>query len=198
MNRRLHILLTRHRRLLAALLAAAAVILLASPDTDPQGSAPVVIARQELAGGAQIEGGSLSVIRVPTALLPARALTDVSQAAGQTLVADRSRGTILTAADLLSAPRAGPGRALTGVRLSDSSLLPMLRVGQRVTIVTASDGSQAQVLARSAVIRAISRASDDGSLTGSPEPVILVSTDPQSAARIAIQASGQGVGVVME
>lgn len=198
MNRRLHILLTRHRRLLAALLAAAAVILLASPDTDPQGTVPAVVARRALSGGAQIDGSGLSVIRVPAALLPDQALTDLDQTSGQTLVADRPRGTILTRADLLSAPRAGPGQAITGVRLADPSLVPMLRVGQKVTIVTSSDRSQAEVLARSAVIRAISRAAADGALASTPEPVILVSTDPDSAARIATEGSAQGVGLVME
>ncbi|AXE39522.1 SAF domain-containing protein [Acidipropionibacterium virtanenii] len=198
MNRRLHILLTRHRRLLAALLAAAAVILLASPDTDPQGTRPVIVARKALSGGSQIGSAEIAVVRVPAALVPDQALISVDKAAGQTLVADRSRGSILTEADLLSAPRAGPGRALTGVRLSDPSLLPMLRVGMVVTIVTVSDGSQAVVLARSAVIRAISHTSSQGSLAAGTEPVIVVSTDPQSAARIATQSSGQGVGVVME
>lgn len=136
--------------------------------------------------------------RMPSALAPQGALAGPEQAAGKILVSDRARGSVLTVTDLLTSPQAGPGRALTGVRLADPSLLAMLQVGQRVTVVVASDGQEAEVLARSAVIRAIPAAGSDGALSSAPEPVIVVSTDPSSAARIATHASGQGVGIVME
>lgn len=174
------------------------MLLIASPGADGAATTPVLVARASLAGGQTLAAGDLGVAHMPSALVPDGALSGPGQAAGTILVSDRSRGSVLTTADLLTSAKAGPGRALTGVKLADPSLLAMLQVGQRVTVVVEADGQEPQVLARSAVIRAIPAAGSDGALSSDPEPVIVVSTDPSSAARIATHASGQGVGIVME
>lgn len=138
------------------------------------------------------------IVQVPSRLLPAGALDAVDQAVGQTVVADRPRSSILTRSDLLSAPRAGPGQALTAIRVSDPATLAMLRVGQTVRVVMAGDGSQTETLASSAVVRSILDGSSSGDLSTSGEAaVIVVSTDPDGAARIATRASSQGIGIVM-
>ncbi|MCI1748757.1 MAG: SAF domain-containing protein [Acidipropionibacterium sp.] len=114
LGRALHVAIARHRRGLAALLVAAAVWLIAHPGADEQAATvPALTAARPLSGGSQITDAGLAVVQVPSRLLPAGALDAVDQAAGQTLVADRPRGAILTRSDLLSAPRAGPGQALT-------------------------------------------------------------------------------------
>ncbi len=202
--RAVHVFIARHRRGLAALLAALAVWLIAGPRPDAQSTGvPVLAASQALSGGSTLTSAGLRVVQVPTGMVPAGALTGVDQAAGQTLVADRPAGSILTRSDLLSSPRAGPGRALTAIRISDTAPLAMLRVGQTVNVVVAGDGDQTRTLASSAVVRSIlngSALTGSGSgplAAGGETAVIVVSTDPASAARIASQASSESIGIVM-
>lgn len=200
LGRALHVAIARHRRGLAALLVAAAVWLIAHPGADEQAATvPALTAARPLSGGSQITDAGLAVVQVPSRLLPAGALDAVDQAAGQTLVADRPRGAILTRSDLLSAPRAGPGQALTAIRISDPATLAMLRVGQSVRVVMAGDGLEAETLASSAVVKSVlNDSSGAGALSPSGEvAVIVVSTDPDSAARIATRATSQGIGIVM-
>lgn len=203
-GRAVHVFIARHRRGLAALLAALAVWLIAGPRPDEQSpGVPVLTAAQALAGGSTLTSASVRVVQAPAGMVPAGALTSVDQAAGQTVVADRPTGSILTRSDLLSAPRAGPGRALTAIRISDTAPLAMLRVGQTVNVVVAGEADQIRTLASSAVVRSILSGS---ALTGSGSgplaaggdiAVIVVSTDPTSAARIASHASSESIGIVM-
>ncbi|QCV87225.1 hypothetical protein FEZ32_01610 [Acidipropionibacterium jensenii] len=198
-GRALHVLIARHRRGLAALLLAAVVWLIASSSSpSPEAEVAVVAASRQLSGGARIEVSALKMVQMPRRLVPSGALTATSRATGQTLVADRPAGSVLTSADLLGSPRAGPGGALTGITISDPALLAMLQVGQTVSVVVAGDGSRTETLAPSAVVRTILTGSSSGALsTTADHSMVVVSTDPASAARIATHASSQEIGVVI-
>lgn len=199
LGRTLQVFIARHRRGLAAILVAAAVWLVAHPGNDEQAATvPALAAAHPLSGGSQIQRAGLTVVHVPGRLLPTGALETVDQAAGQTLVTDRPQGAILTRSDLLSTPRAGPGQALTAIRISDPATLAMLRVGQSVRVVLAGDGLETETLAPSAVVRSmLNDSSGSNSLSASGEVAVVVSTDPDSAARIATRSTSQGIGIVM-
>ena len=137
----------RRRRLVAAALCAVAVTLLilrfAPPDAR---TVAVLTAAGEVPAGTMIAADDITVARFPADLVPADALSEVSEAAGQTATVALSAGQPLTGSSVLGPGVLGgqaEGTTAATVRVSDPAVLRHIRPGDRVDVVHHPDGAGA-------------------------------------------------------
>lgn len=180
------------RKLLAAALLGAAVYtgttVLAPSPPDP-GSA-VLVATEDVAVGAVLDGQLVRSTRVPDHLVPDGALTEVPEVFGALTTAPLRAGEILT--DLRIAPEGPleglePGLVLAHLPLTVPDLAGTLHPGLRVDVLTTVDGT---VLAEEVLLVQQVRGSESSSDTVS----FLVAVTPEEASRLAAAGSSQAPG----
>ncbi|HCW41468.1 MAG TPA: flagellar biosynthesis protein FlgA, partial [Cutibacterium acnes] len=166
-------MVARHRRGLAALLAALAVLLVASPGMATSSSGrEVIVAAHAIEGGRVIQRSDLHTVRIDPGVLPHETAT-LAQVEGRQASIRITEGTILTSSAVLSGSAVGSGKALVGIHLADSSMVGMLQVGQRVSVVSPSEDGTPHVLTRGAIIRSLPT-SGGGLIQGSPSTELVV------------------------
>ncbi|WP_326833316.1 SAF domain-containing protein [Cutibacterium porci] len=189
-------MVARHRRGLAAILAAIAVLLVASPATSASGR-EVVVAAHAIEGGRVIQPTDVRIVRIDPGILP-HETASLAQVEGHQASVRITEGTILTTSAVLSGSAIGPGKALVGIHVADSSMVGMLQVGQRVSVVSPSEDGTPRILTRGAIIRSLP-SSGGGLIQGSPSTeLVVVSTGSADAAAIAVAGQGQPLGLVVE
>lgn len=125
------------RTLAAALLVAALVVsILEVTHRDP----PAVVFVRDVEAGTALSLDDVAVANVPAHLLPRTALVNVADAAGQVVVAAAEAGEVATTAKFVDVAFSGsPVGEITNivpVRLAEPEIVPLLRHGDTVTIVT--------------------------------------------------------------
>jgi len=187
-----------HRRKLAVVAALGAVltgIAAAAPEGPP--TVEVVRAKRQLAGGAVISPGDLSVERVVAADAPEGAVSDPGALVGQTLAAPIARRQVLTGLAFIST-RVGVahGHVLAPLRLADAELATLLQPGDVVDVLAADPESEkAVVVARAARVVTVPRFDDEASADGSGA-LVLVDVD-SSTARVIARAAVSGTLTVI-
>lgn len=181
-----------HRRTVAALLVAVAVLagLNALTAGSPDG-VPVVVAARTIAGGQQVAGTDLVVVRVPAATLPDGAATDPAEVVGRTVVVDVPARAVLTPSVLLdSAGRARAGALALPVRFGESAAVALLRVGTRVDVLGPADGGSGYgVVAADVRVLALPAAGSGGLIDGGDAPLVLLEVSSAQASAVAAAAS---------
>lgn len=187
------------RRLAAALLAAAALVLAVAPTNavtltateEPQTS--VLVATHDLAAGLTIGPGDLRPTDRTTAQLPDGALVTGIDVAGRVVTGSVRRGEIITDRRLLGpglSASLGTGVVASPVRLVDLEVAALLRPGDRVDILAATqEASTATVIAAGVVVLAIPLAESDDSRGAEPLGLVVVAVDRDTAARLAAAAA---------
>jgi len=161
MDRYLRFIL-RHRRLLAATAAGFAVFFgLSAVTAEPAGRA-VVVAGRDLDSGTRLRASDVHATELPQAAIPNGASADVRDVVGRTTSGALRRGEILTDRRTVRAGPLdgfGPNRVLSVVRVSDPSVLAMLRPGDRVdgVAVSGNDAPKATRVARGAIVVTVPR-----------------------------------------
>jgi Flp pilus assembly protein CpaB len=173
------------RRLLAGVLTAVAVAAgihaVASP---PPAEVPVLVAAHDLPAGAVLAGGDLRTVGFAPGTVPDGVAVD---AAGRTLAAPLRAGEPVTDLRLVGPALTDgyPGLAAVPVRLPDAGMVGLLRVGDRVDLVSADpQGGGAEVVATGVPVLAIPAPTDTGG-SGLPGRLVVVGADPADVARIA-------------
>jgi len=137
MNRALRFVL-RHRRLLASFAAGWAVFFaLAAVTAEPEGQR-VLVAARDLDSGMTVRAADLSAVQVPSEVVPDHPAASVRDVVGRTTSGAIRRGEVLTDRRTIAAGPLdgyGPGRVLAVVRVSDPSVLALLRPGDYVDVV---------------------------------------------------------------
>ena len=193
--------LTWHRRLLAAGLAAAAVATgLGAVRPAPAPTTTVLVSARDLPGGAPLTAEDLRRAELPVAVVPQGALRPGEEPVGRLLTGPVRRGEPLTdvrvlGPGLLAALARTDGEPVVAatVRLDDDGAAALLRPGDRVDVLAAStaatdptapDGSVpgARVLARDVQVLVVPAG------TGAAGSVVVVATDPGTAAALAAAA----------
>jgi Flp pilus assembly protein CpaB len=185
------------RTLLARRLAAGVLVLLAAAMAlrpDPAGAyADVAVATADLRPGVILRTDHVRLQKYPASALPDGALTDVDRLAGATLAGPVRRGEVLTDARVLG-PRlaglnAGPDARVVPLRLSDSAVVDVIRSGDVVDVLGATETdreAQPRVLAVGAVVVLVSAESTRPGAAG--DRVVLVAL-PRTAATAVAGAS---------
>lgn len=152
----------RHRRLLAATATGLAVYFgLSAVTAEPDGRT-VVLASRDVDSGTRLRASDVRETSVPRAFVPAGAAANVRQVVGRTTSGALRRGEVLTDRRTV---RAGPldgfglDRVLAVVRITDPSVLALLRPGDRVDVVAVSgdDSPRAARVARGAIVVTVPR-----------------------------------------
>jgi len=196
--RRLRRLVLARRRLLAAGLAGLAVLTgVRAASLPPVDTVPVLVAADDLAGGATVAADDLTTVDLPEESVPAGAVTAAEDVDGRTLAAPVRRGEPLTDVRLL-APGilAGyPGMVAAPVRVADPAAVRLLSVGDRIDLVAvAPDGGPASVVAASVPVVAVpgsapAGAAEDGLVGGA----LVVVAVPEDGALALAEASVRAV-----
>ena len=173
------------RRLLAALLTAVAVAAgIHAAASPPPSAVPVRVAARDLPAGAVLEAGDLRTVGFAPGSVPDGLADD---AAGRTLAAPLRSGEPVTDLRLVGPALTDgyPGLAAVPVRLPDAGMVDLLRVGDRVDLVSADpQGGGASVVATGVPVLAIP-VPTDASGTGLTGRLVVIGAEPADVARIA-------------
>jgi pilus assembly protein CpaB len=192
--RRLHRRMLLHRRPLAALTAAGAV-LAALQATSPPAPETVAVwtARRDLPGGTVLSESDLASVRFSPKTVPADVVEDPDDVVGLTLAAPMSRGEVVTSLRTLGRGllHGYPGRTAVPLRITDASVVDLLRVGDRVSLVVADpDGRSApRTLVEDVPVVAIPRAEDGIGASGTPGRLVVAAVPDASASEVAAAAA---------
>lgn len=200
--------------MLARRVAAGGLLVLAgitALSSDPGGDyAEVVVADHDLRPGTALTPTDIRLEKRLAATVPDGARTDVGAVVGSTLAGPARRGEVLTDVRLLGsrlaeaaiAPNAGPGARIVPLRLADSALIDLVRVGDIVDVLAApSTGSpeppQAtpRVVATDAVVVLVS--AQPKAQAGDGDRVVLVALPARVANTVAGSALGQAVTLTL-
>lgn len=189
-----------HRRGLAALAAAlATVAILAALRPAPPLTVDVVVAAKDLPAGHRLSATDVELGRFPSDLIPRHAVTDPDIAIGETLAAPITRNSALTRASTVSVGLTpGPGELLVPVRIADGSVLGLVHVGDRVTLVTTSAESQVITLANRVRVAAVPQQDEAGAVGASTDRgMLVIAADRATAERLAAHATADGIGIAL-
>ena len=172
------------RQVLAGLLVVTALVLALRPAPAPA-RVPVVVAATDLARGAVLTAGDVTVAAYPPELRPAGAVGDRAALVGQTLAGGVRSGEPLTDAAMagtgLTAQLAA-GQVAAPVRPADLAVSALVQPGDRVDVLaTAPGAARAEVVAAGAPVLATPGPDDDG--------LLLLAVDGDTAARLAAAAT---------
>jgi Flp pilus assembly protein CpaB len=128
---------------------------------EPAGRA-VVVAGRDLDSGVRLRASDVRATSLPRGVVPAGAAVDVRDVVGRTTSGALRGGEILTDRRTVRAGPLdgfGPGRVLSVVRVTDPSVLALLRPGDQVDVVAVSgdDAPKASRVARGAIVVTVPR-----------------------------------------
>jgi Flp pilus assembly protein CpaB len=177
-----------HRRAFAALFAGLAVLVAVRTVQPP--AVPTVevwTAARDLPSGTVVSDGDLARVRFAPGSVPDRVLTERRTMLGRTVAAPVRRGEPITDTRLVARPllAAYPGQVATPVRLTDSAVVDLLRVGDVLDLVAAEpDGrAPARVVSSGATVVAIPKAHDSEDL-GLPGRLVLLAVPSADATQV--------------
>jgi Flp pilus assembly protein CpaB len=182
------------RTVLARRIAAGALVLLAGiaalrPDPD-DGRATVVVASHDLTPGAELTADDIRLETRSAPTVPDGSQTDIGAVVGSTLAGPARRGEVLTDVRLLgrrlAESAAGPDARIVPVHPADSALIDLVRPGDVVDVVAATEGStQAtpHVVATDAIVVSVS--AKPKAQSSNSDRVVLVALSASSATAVA-------------
>lgn len=184
---------------------------LAALRSNPAGDyAEVVVADHDLRPGAALTAADVRLEKHLATSIPDGARNDVTAVVGSTLAGPARRGEVLTDVRLLGsrlaeaavASKAGPGARIVPLRLADSALIDLVRVGDVVDVLAApATGSPEtppavpKVVATDAVVVLVSAKPKLQAADG--DRVVLVALPTRVANTVAGSALGQAVTLTL-
>lgn len=179
-----------HRRGLAGLLAAAATLVgVRVVQAPPPATVPVLTAAHDLAAGQVLRDSDLRATAFTPGSVPQGVVSDPSRLVGRTVAAPLGAGEPLTDLRTLGAPLVSryPGRVAAPVRLADSDVVDLLRVGDAVDLVAADPqgDAPATVLSSGARVLALPAVTADPSGPELPGRLVLFAVRTTDAPDIA-------------
>jgi Flp pilus assembly protein CpaB len=190
------------QRGLAAAFAILALVLALRPD--PGGAhptAPILVAKHDLAPGSTLAPADVVLRQLPADLLPTGALSTVGAATGHVLGGALRAGEPITDVRLVDGglPGGAPGTSAVPVRLADPGVADLLHPGVRVDVVTtdqADDPASAAgaVLASGAIVLTVR---DADTAPGQHGRLVVLALPEQLATRVAVVSLRQPVTVTL-
>lgn len=161
----------------------------------------VVVAARALPPGAVLASADLTIANLPDEAVPDGAFTDIAELLGRPLCVGLSRGTPITTTALTADAWVDhdAGEVLVPFRVRDPDVAALLRVGDKVTIVTSTPEGVVQTIAEHVRVAQLPLPTGGGLLNGgtSSGALIVVAAPRELASQLAA-ASDQWLGVVIE
>lgn len=187
------------RRVAAVVLVLLSLALAVRPDPDTDRVAVVTVTR-DLAPGAVLTATDLQLSAVAAPTVPDGSLRSLDDAVGHTLASPARTGEALTDVRLLGSPlataAAGPDARVVPLRIADTEVAGLLRVGDRVDILTVDTerGTDPRLLASGAAVVLVSPGESG---RAAREPVVLVALPADVATTVAAAALGSALTVTL-
>ena len=192
--------------MLARRIVASGLVLLAGVAAlrpDPAGDhAQVVVAAHDLSPGAELTANDVRIENHLAPTIPDGSQSDVNTVVGSTLAGPARRGEVLTDVRLLgrrlAESAAGPDARIVPVRPADNALIDLVRAGDVVDVVAASEGSAApssHVVATDAVVVLVSARQKAQGATN--DRLVLIALPAASANAVAGAALTQAVTLTL-
>ena len=196
--------------MLARRVAAAGLVVLAGVaelQSDPDGDlAEVVVAARDLTPGNALTPDDVRIERRSATTVPDGSQANLSAVVGSTLASATRRGEVLTDVRLLGSrlaeSTAGPGARIVPLRLADSALIDLVRVGDVVDVLAApatdsrvDTQAATKVVATDAVVVLVSAKPKVQDADG--DRVVLVALPARVANTVAGSALGQAVTLTL-
>ena len=192
------------RQVTAGVLACLALLLALRPPPpaagalDATATVPVVVAAADLPAGAVLGTGDLVVVRLPVDAAPAGVVTDPPQLTGAVLASPLRAGEPVTDVRLV-----GPGlwsavpagQVAAPVRLADLAVATLLRAGDRVDVLAAGEGPDAQVVAADALVLTAPAPPAEGAPAS--DGLLVLAVPPDTAGRLAVSAASATLTVTL-
>jgi Flp pilus assembly protein CpaB len=178
----------RPRRFIAALCLAGACALIVWMFTPTEAGTPIVVARADLAPGAELTAQDLTLTDFPPALVPDKAFTSITEATGRHTSAGLSKGSPLTQSTVLD-QQALPKDSrdlLMPIRLADDASAALLQPGQRIRLFSSlPDGGSEVVVESVTIARLVDKPDGIAAESGQLVSVILSAEDAGRVAEFA-------------
>ena len=164
---------------------------------------PVVVAAADLPPGTTLDDADLRVVPFPPALRPAGATAVPGALGGRVLAAAVRSGEPLTDVRLVGAGLTAllaPGQVAAPVRLADLAVTGLVRAGDRVDVLAATEGTQQaeRVTTAALVLAAPAPAAPAPAPVGAaPAGLLLLAVDTATAARLAAASAGATLTVTL-
>jgi hypothetical protein len=175
LGRRVRRAVLRRRRLLAAVCALVAVVAgLRTATAPPPATVAVTVAARDLGAGRVLRPGDLTIAEFAPGTVPSRLLRDP---VGHELASPLPRGAPVTELGVLgpSLVQGRPDLVALPVRLPDTAMVELLRVGDEVDLVAADpQGGPAATVARAALVLALPSPPADAAADGLPGRVVVL------------------------
>jgi Flp pilus assembly protein CpaB len=194
--RRLRRAILRRRRLLAALCAgtaaAAGLHTVAAP---PAPTTAVWTAAHDIPGGAVVRPADLARVQFDPHSVPTGVIRAAAEVVGRTTTAPVRSGEPLTDVRLLTGSllAAYPGHVAAPVRIGDPAAVALLRVGDRVDVISADPSQEegaAEVVAHDAAVIGVPRRTETGTSMVSGGLVVLAVSESTAISLAAAGVSG--------
>jgi len=195
------------RTVLARRVAAGGLVVLAGVSAlrpDPANDrAQVVVAARDLGPGAELTADDVRLEKRSTPTIPDGSQSDIDSVVGSTLAGPARRGEVLTDVRLLgrrlAESAAGPDARIVPVHPADAALTDLVRPGDVVDVVAASDSGNSQstprVVATGAIVVLVSAKQKAQAATD--DRVVLVALPAASATAVAGAALTQTVTLTL-
>lgn len=192
--RRVHRRVLLHRRPLAALIAAIAVLVaLQAMSPPPPRTVSVWTAGRDLPGGTVLSRADLTSTGFAAGTVPGDVIADPHDVVGRTLAAPMSRGEALTGLRTVAPGllRGYPDRTAVPLRVTDSAVVGLLRVGDRVSFVAVDPGGREapRLLLHDVPIVAIPRPTQGAFAEGTPGRLVVAAVPSRTASEVAARAA---------
>lgn len=192
--------------MLARRIVASGLVLLAGVAAlrpDPAGDhAQVVVAAHDLSPGAELTADDLRLESRLAPTIPDGSQSDINAVVGSTLAGPTRRGEVLTDVRLLgrrlAESAAGPDARIVPVHPTDSALIDLVRPGDIVDVVSASEGTSqpnSRVVATDAVVVLVSAKQKTQGATN--DRLVLIALPSASANAVAGAALVQTVTLTL-
>lgn len=178
----------RPQRILAAVCLACACALVVWVLTPDETGPAVVVAKTDLAPGAELTSQDLALKDFPPDLVPDKAFTSIADARGRHTSAGLSKGSALTASIVLDqqALPEGSRDLLMPIRLADDASAALLQPGQRIRLFSSlPDGGSEVVVEKATIARLVDKPEGIAAESGQLVSVILSAEDAGHVAEFA-------------
>lgn len=195
--RRVQRFVARHRRGLAGLLAGLAALLtlqLLAPS--PATTAPVVVARHDLAAGTVVQSDDVHVVRLPPGAVPSTAVRDPAEVVGRSTAGPVATDELVTATRLVGGELVaglGAQQVAAPVRMADDEAVRLLHAGDRIDVYApTARGTAADVVVSAALVTTLPDSVGEigqGAGVRASGALVVLAVQPDEAARLAQEAS---------
>ncbi|QLL10442.1 flagellar biosynthesis protein FlgA [Mycobacterium vicinigordonae] len=189
------------RRIAAGGLVALAAV--AALRSDPERDrVEVLVAAHDLSPGVALTAADVHIEKRLATTIPDGSQTNIQTVLGSTLASPARRGEVLTDVSLLGSrlaeSTAGPGARIVPLRLADSALVDLVRVGDVVDVLAApanESPATARLIATDAVVVLVS--TKQKIQAGDNDRVVLVALPARLASTAAAAALAQTVTLIL-